>query len=181
MDTLNSNFTRFLKKKELLLYPVLIITGINLIGWISGRMWLTSFSVKFIPMPHSSAVVFIALSIILYMFIEFENSRQIRSLVSILVIALSFYCCLIFFDFLFDFKGDAESIFIKNPERFGNVLTGRMSPITSLLFVLLCIGIPGIYKKNPDIIKYAAGSLSLLAGIISSVLLIGYMYNAPLL
>lgn len=172
---------RFLKKKELLIFPVLIITGINLIGWLSGRMSLTSFSVKFIPIPHSSAVVFISLSILLYLFIEFEYSRQIRSLVSILVIVIVFYCSLIFLDFLFNFKLDAESIFIKNPERFGKVLTGRMSPITSFLFVLTGTGILGINNKDSVIIKYTTGSLSILAGIISSVLLIGYLYNAPLL
>ena len=115
MNTVKSAFPQLLKKKELLIFPVLIITGINLIGWLSGRMGLTSFSVKFIPIPHSSAVVFITLSILLYLFIEFENSKQIRSLVSILVIVIAFYCSLIFLDFLFNFKLDAESIFIKNP------------------------------------------------------------------
>lgn len=181
MNTVKSAFPQLLKKKELLIFPVLIITGINLIGWLSGRMGLTSFSVKFIPIPHSSAVVFITLSILLYLFIEFENSKQIRSLVSILVIVIAFYCSLIFLDFLFNFKLDAESIFIKNPERFGKVLTGRMSPITSFLFVLTCAGILGINSKDSVIIKYASGSLSILAGIVSSLLLIGYLYNAPLL
>ena len=181
MDTVKSIFPRFLKRKEFLLFPVIIITGINLIGWLSGRMWLTSFSVKFIPIPHSSAVVFITLSILLYLFIEFKNSKQFILLISILVILIAFYCSLIFLDFLFNFKWDAESIFIKSPQRFGNVLTGRMSPITSFLFVLICAGILGIFKKNSVIVKYTSGSLSFLAGTVSSVLLIGYLYNAPLL
>ena len=125
MNTVKSAFSQLLKKKELLIFPVLIITGINLIGWLSGRMSLTSFSVKFIPIPHSSAVVFITLSILLYLFIEFENSRLTRSLVSILVIVIAFYCSLIFLDFLFNFTWDAESIFIKNPQRFGNDCAGN--------------------------------------------------------
>jgi hypothetical protein len=125
MNTVKSAFSQLLKKKELLIFPVLIITGINLIGWLSGRMSLTSFSVKFIPIPHSSAVVFITLSILLYLFIEFENSKQIRSLVSILVIVIAFYYSLIFLDFLFNFTWDAESIFIKNPQRFGNDCAGN--------------------------------------------------------
>src|SRR5664279_4508185 len=102
MDTVKSIFPRLLKKKESLIFPVLIITGINLIGWLSGRMDLTSFSVKFIPIPHSSAVVFIALSILLFVYIEFENSRRIRSIVLVLVIVIAFYCSLIFLVFLFD-------------------------------------------------------------------------------
>jgi signal transduction histidine kinase len=181
MNTVKSTFYLFFKKKEFLLFPVIIITGINLIGWLSGRMGLTSFSGKFIPIPNSSAVVFIALSILLYLFIKFENSRQITLLISILVILIAFYCSLIFLDFLFNFKWDAESIFIKNPQRFGNVLTGRMSPITSFLFVLICAGILGLNNKNSVLMKYTGGSLSFLAGIVSSILLIGYLYNAPLL
>jgi signal transduction histidine kinase len=56
-----------------------------------------------------------------------------------------------------------------------------MSPITSLLFILICAGILGNRKMNYGTIRYLGGSFSFLAGIISSVLLIGYLYRAPLL
>jgi CobQ-like glutamine amidotransferase family enzyme len=39
---------------------------------------------------------------------------------------------------------DAENIFIKNPEKLGTVLIGRMSPIAALLFICTCIGVLGI-------------------------------------
>ena len=53
----------------------------------------------------------------------------------------------------------------------GNVPIGRMSPITALLFIFICIGL----------LSNSGGSFSLMTCIISSVLLFGYLYKAPLL
>lgn len=66
-------------------------------------------------------------------YINFEKSRLIKSLVTLSAIIIAFYCSLIFLDFLFNFKWDAENIVIKNPEKFGAVLIGCMSPIAALL------------------------------------------------
>jgi signal transduction histidine kinase len=181
MNTLKSTFFQIIKRKELLLFLILIIAGINLFGWLSGKMGLASVSFKYIPIAHSSTVMFIALSILFFINIDFEKSRFMRSLVILSVIFITFYCGLILLDFIFNFSWDAENIFVKNPERFGNVLIGRMSPITSLLFIFICAGILSVQQIKSNIIKYIGGSFSLLTGLISSVLLIGYLYNAPLL
>jgi hypothetical protein len=83
-------------------------------------------------------------SILFFININFEKSRLIKSLVTLSAIIIAFYCSLIFLDFLFNFTWDAENIFIKNPEKFGTVLIGRMSPIAALLFICTCIGVLGI-------------------------------------
>jgi len=152
-----------------------------MVGWLSGKMGLTSFSHDYIPMAHASAVVFIALSIIFFIYNNYEKSERPVSLILPAVIIISSYCALILLDFLYNFTWDVENIFIKNPEKFGDVLIGRMSPISSFLFVLICIGFLGIRQKKSVTVKYICGSLSSLALIISSVLLIGYLYNAPFL
>jgi signal transduction histidine kinase len=181
MNIIESSFSRIINRKDLLLFFVLIITGISLFGWFSGRMGLTSFSLRYIPIPHSSAVVFIVLSILFFIRYKFEQSGLVRLSISVLVSFVAFYCILIFLDFIFNFTWDVENIFIKNPVKFGDVLVGRMSPITSLLFILICAGILGNFKMNSATMRYLGGSFSFLAGIISSVLLIGYLYKAPLL
>jgi signal transduction histidine kinase len=181
MDIIKSSFSRIIKRKDLLLFIILIITGISLFGWFSGKMGLTSFSIKYIPIPHSSAVVFIGLSILFFIKFKFEQSGFVSSSVTLLVSFIAFYCILIFLNFIFNFTWDVENIFIKNPEKFGDVVIGRMSPITSLLFILICAGILSNRKMNYGTIRYFGGSFSFLAGIISSVLLIGYLYRAPLL
>jgi signal transduction histidine kinase len=181
MNIIKSAFSRVIKRKDLLLFLVLIITGTSLFGWFSGKMGLTSFSVKFIPIPHSSAVVFIVLSILLLIKFKSEQSVTMSSSITLLVSLIAFYCILIFLDFIFNFTWDVENIFIKNPDKFGEVPIGRMSPITSLLFILICAGILGSRRKSHGTFGYIAGSSSFLAGIISSVLLTGYLYKAPLL
>jgi signal transduction histidine kinase len=181
MDIIKSSFSRIIKRKDLLLFIILIITGISLFGWFSGKMGLTSFSIKYIPIPHSSAVVFIGLSILFFIKFKFEQSGFVSSSVTLLVSFIAFYCILIFLNFIFNFTWDVENIFIRNPEKFGYVVIGRMSPITSLLFILICAGILSNRKMNYGTIRYFGGSFSFLAGIISSVLLIGYLYRAPLL
>jgi signal transduction histidine kinase len=181
MNLIKSTFFRIIKRKESPLFFILFIAGIGLFGWFSGKMGLASFSLKYIPIPHSSAILLIALSILFFININFKKSRLIKSLLTLSAIIIAFYCSLIFLDFLFNFSWDAENIFIKNPEKFGTVLIGRMSPIAALLFICTCIGVLGIQQNNSNKIKYAGGCFSLIVSLISSVLLIGYLYKAPLL
>jgi signal transduction histidine kinase len=181
MNLVKSTFFRIIKSKESPLFFILIIAGTGLFGWFSGKMGLASFSLKYIPIPHSSAILIIALSILFFININFGKSRLIKSIVTLSVVIIAFYCSIIFLDFLFDFTWDAENIFIKNPEKFGAVSIGRMSPIAALLFIFACIGVLGIQQENSNKIKYAGGCFSLIVSLISSVLLIGYLYKAPLL
>ena len=178
---IKSKFFQVIKRKESLLFLVIIITGLNLFGWLMGKMGLTSFSIKFIPIPLSSAVVFIALSILFVFKWDSKTSLLAKSMVILFEILIAIYCGLIFLDFLFDFPWDLETIFIKNPESFGNVLIGRMSPVTSFSFVLISLIMLGSGQKNSEIIKYFGAALSLLVLLTASVLLIGYLYNAPVL
>src|ERR1035437_9618578 len=140
MNTIKSTLYHIIKRKESPLFLVLFITGIGLFGWLSGKMSLTSFSLKYIPIPHSEIVVFIALCFLLIINNNFKKSQLTKSFVTLSAIIIAFYCSLIFLDFLFNFTWDAENIFIKNPAKFGTVLIGRMSPITALMFICTCIG-----------------------------------------
>lgn len=176
-----SKLFHVIKRKESLLFLIIFITGLNLFGWISGNMGLTSFSIKFIPIPHSSAVVFIALSILFVFDIGPKTSHLAKSAIILFEILIIIYCSLIFLEFLFEFPWDLETIFIKNPATFENVLIGRMSPITSFSFVLICLIMLGSRQKSSELINYIGADLSLLVLLTSSTLLIGYLYQAPVL
>jgi PAS domain S-box-containing protein len=56
-----------------------------------------------------------------------------------------------------------------------------MSPIASVLLLFICISILSIRQNNSITIKYIGGILSLFVCLISSILLLGYLYHAPLL
>jgi signal transduction histidine kinase len=181
MDTEKSAFFNLIKRKESLLFFVLFIAGISLIGWLSGNNHIASFSMKYLPIAPSSLVMFITLVILFLIDNKIGKSELTISLSTIAIIIDAVYCGIIFLEYLFNLTWDIEYILIKNPEMLGKVPMGRMSPISSVLFIFICIGVLGIRQNNTNIIRYISGSFSLLTGLISSVLLIGYLYNAPLL
>ncbi len=181
MQSTKFTFPQIFARKAFLLYLLLLITGISLAGWLSGIKTLSSFSSAFIPIAPSTSVTFIILSIHFLLFIRYEKTRNYESGLTSLVVIVGLFCLLLFFDYLFNFRWDIENIFIKNPFMFGRVTAGRMSPITALLFILICISLLSVRKNNPDWIKYIGGSFSLLVFLMSSVLLIGYMYKVPIL
>ena len=130
-----------IKRKESPLILTILIAGISLIGWLIGKIIYASFSIKYIPIAHSSAIIFIAISLIFIAIIKFEKSQFAKRIAMPILLLIIIYCSLILLDFIFDFTWDLENIFINNPEKFGNVPIGRMSPISSLLIIFICLGI----------------------------------------
>jgi PAS domain S-box-containing protein len=181
MNTVNSKFSQIIRRKESLLFLILFIAGLSLLGWIFDIVALTSVSSAFIPIAPSTAIIFIVLSSNLYLKNKYRESPVIQSFNTALVVLVILFCLDIFLRYLFNITWDIENIFIKNQNVFGNVPIGRMSPITALLFIFICIGLLSNRQSFNNTVKYIGGSFSLMACILSSVVLIGYLYNAPLL
>jgi PAS domain S-box-containing protein len=181
MNTVKSTFIQIIKRKELVLFIVLIIAGITLCGWIFDNIALVSFSLKYKPISPIIAGTFIVLSILIYIYLNFEKSRLTKSLVTLLFIIITLFYGIVILGYIFNFANNIENVFVKNANRYGTELTGYMSQIAALLFFGICISILLIRKNYPDLIKYIGGSLALSGFLISSVLIIAYLYNAPLL
>lgn len=62
MEIIKSPFSQIIKRKDLFLFIVLVKTGISLFGWFSGKMGLTSFSIKYNYLIISE---FVALNILM--------------------------------------------------------------------------------------------------------------------
>ncbi len=180
MDRIKSEIFQIVKRKELLLFLILIITGLGLFGWLSDNMIFASFSLSYIPIAPSNVIMISSLTIIFLLSLIFEKSRLFQSITTPLVLLITVFCLFIFIQYYFNLSTDIENAFLKNPQSLGTVLIGRMSPITAILFILVCISFLSI-KNNTDLIKYIGGSFSLFAFLVSSVLIIGYLYKAPLL
>ena len=176
-----SSFLKIIKRKEILLFVVLFVASLSLIGWIEDKIIFASVFSNFIPIAPSTALLFFILSILLISNYNFEKSRITQSVTSPVVFLVALFCLLVLLDYIFNFTWDIENIFIANPERFENISTGRMSPITSLLFLFTCLSILAGTKHTSNTIKYIGGSFSLLTCFIAIVLFIGYLYKAPLL
>jgi len=181
MNTVKSKFSQIIIRKESLLFLILFISGLSLLGWIFGIVILASVSSTFIPIAPSTAIIFIILTSFLILKNNIGESPIIQSFNTVLVALVVLFCLNIFLGYLFNFTWDIENIYIKNPKTLGNVPIGRMSPITALLFIFICIGLLSNWQNITKTIKYLGGGFSLMACILSSVLLIGYLYKAPLL
>jgi two-component system, sensor histidine kinase and response regulator len=169
---------QFIKRKEIPLYLVLLIALMSTAGWLSGAMGLASFSPDYIPIAPTNIVILIVLSATFLFRLEAEKS-QLSSFITTSIILLALVVCVaILIVFLNGFSLDIEGVIVKNPARFGNVVIGRISPISSSLYIFICIGILCLDTEKA---RHIGGSVSLLVLFISSILLIGYLYNAPLL
>jgi two-component system sensor histidine kinase/response regulator len=181
MNTAKSTFFQIIKRKESLILLILFLSGLSLLGWIFGKVILASISSAYIPIAPSTAIIFIILSSRLFLKNKIGESHIIQSFNTALVALVVLFCLNIFLGYLFKFTWDIENIFIKNPNSLGNVPIGRMSPITALLFIFICIGLLSNRQNITNTIKYIGGSFALMTSIISSILLFGYLYKAPLL
>jgi signal transduction histidine kinase len=181
MYKIKSGRYQFLKRKESLLFLVLIIAGITLCGWLFDSIAIASFSLKYKPISPIIAVTFIVLSILLFINIKFDKSRLTKSLVTLLIIIITLFYGIVLLGYLFNFSNSIENIFVKNANRYGSTLTGYKSPVAALLFFSIFICFLSVRQNYSDIIKYIGGTLALLAFLLSSVILIAYLYEAPLL
>jgi PAS domain S-box-containing protein len=181
MDLKKTSLFRLINRKDLLLFIVLLIAGLSLFGWIMGKLVIPSVSLKFIPMAPSSALIFFLLSLSLILKINFDKKTVLQPITTIVILLSASFCLFIMLDYFFKFTLDIEKIFISNPERFGNVQIGRMSPISSILFFCTCVGIFAGEKHVFEKIRYVGGAFSLLTFCIAIILLLGYLYKAPLL
>lgn len=169
------------KQKESLLYVILVIAGLSIIGWFSGNMDFASYSLSYVPIAPANLVILIPICIISIFKLRFEKSKFSESYSTVLLLIIAVFCLIILIHYFFKFFVDIEDIIFKNAESHGNLITGRISPISCLLFILVCVAVHGLSESRSVKIKYIGGTVSLLVLIISSILLIGYLYKAPLL
>jgi PAS domain S-box-containing protein len=146
--------------------------GVNKLIFKQLVVWHSTFPI---------VIIFIILSISLLLKNKIRESLVIQSFNTVLVALVILFCLNISLGYLFNFTWVIENIFIKNPKTLGNVPIGLMSPITALLFIFISIGILSNKHNVTNTIRYIGGSFSIMACILSAVLVIGYLYKAPLL
>ena len=148
---------------------------LTFIGWISGLQLLASVRARYIPMAPSTALCFSLLGIGIVLHLERPARRWVPRLLAAVVLIMAVAKLV---EFLSDLHFGIDAWFVRNPEMFGDVPTGRMAPMTALDLVFIALGL--IALTRPGAAKWA-GPLGVLATIISAVVLVGYWYGTPLL
>jgi hypothetical protein len=148
---------------------------LTFIGWISGLLLLASVRAKYIPMAPSTALCFSLIGIGLIAHLRRPRLRWMPRALASFVLAMA---CAKLIEILWGFNFGIDAWFVRNPEHFGAVPTGRMAPMTALNFVFTATGLFALTGKQPA--KFA-GPLGALVTVIGAVVLVGYWYGTPLL
>ena len=148
---------------------------LTFVGWISGLLLLASVRAKYIPMAPSTALCFSLIGIGLTVHLRRAALRWLPRALASFVLAMA---CAKLIEVLGGFNFGIDAWFVRNPEHFGAVPTGRMAPMTALNFVFIATGLFALTGKQPA--KFA-GPFGALATIIGAVVLVGYWYGTPLL
>jgi len=148
---------------------------LTFIGWISGLPLLASVRATYIPMAPSTAFCFSLIGIGLIVHLLRAALRWLPRAFASLVLAMA---CAKLVEVFGGFHFGIDAWFVRNPELFGAVPTGRMAPMTALNFVFIATGLLALTGKQPA--KFA-GPLGALATVIGAVVLVGYWYGTPLL
>jgi serine phosphatase RsbU (regulator of sigma subunit) len=148
---------------------------LTFIGWISGLPLLASVRAKYIPMAPSTAFCFSLIGIGLIVHLLRAALRWLPRAFASLVLAMA---CAKLVEVFGGFHFGIDAWFVRNPELFGAVPTGRMAPMTALNFVFIATGLLALTGKQ--LAKFA-GPLGALATVIGAVVLVGYWYGTPLL
>src|ERR1700720_2579734 len=141
---------------------------LTFIGWISGLLLLASVRAKYIPMAPSTALCFSLTGVGLIVHLRRTALRWVPRALGSFVLAMA---CAKLIEVLGGFNFGIDAWFVRNPEHFGAVSTGRMAPMTALNFVFIATGLFALTGKQPA--KFA-GPFGALATAIGAVVLVGY-------
>ncbi|MEO8045090.1 MAG: SpoIIE family protein phosphatase [Spartobacteria bacterium] len=148
---------------------------LTFVGWISGLQLLASVRARYIPMAPSTALCFSLLGCGLLLHLLRPGWRWIPRLLALLVLA---FAILKLLEFLSGRHFAIDALFVRNPEMFGAVPTGRMAPLTAFNFFFSALGLLALALQK---FKKWAGGFGALATLISGLVLVGYWYGTPLL
>lgn len=152
-----------------------VLGTLTLIGWVLGLEVLASIRQIYIPMAPSTALAFTVLSLVLLLR---EHPKFRRPIAELLLVLVGIVSGGILVEFFSGRSLGVEEWLVADPAMFGAVLTGRMSPITALNFLLVCVAILALLKVR---LRLWAGPVAAVVLAISAVVVLGYMHGTPLL
>jgi len=165
---------------------VILLAGLELIGWICGWQRFTVEFLRYIPMAPSTAICFIVLSLN-GLFESRKESARVHLVGSISVILLVMvYCGLNLLQYWGQLALNIEDLLFPNPEYLNGAPLARMSPLTGGLFLLsggaLLLGLIRSTSDNEhDFLGNLSGLLGSVVAFAGFTILLGYVYGTPFL
>ena len=157
-----------------------LLGAAGLAAWISGRLVLASAHQRFIPMAPATAVAFLLLAAALLALSARKAQRPAAA--AGLLVALFAVGKLAAGALGGSALPDVETVFVKDAGAFGVVPLGRISPVTAAgLAALGASVVLTALTRGASPNRDYAGALGAAAGLLGSVIVLGYAYGTPLL
>ena len=159
------------------------VSGLAIAGWVLNFLIITRISYNYIPMAPSTALSFLILSVALFLHTHKPQSSYGIMFAGTFVFLVLLMCSMIFIDFFVYIAVDPEQLLLQNPEKFGTIPIGRMSPITAANFLMACSSLLLllISQGNKQRTKDVAASLGIAVCSVGLVMVLGYLYGTPVL
>ena len=118
---------------------------LTFIGWISGLQLLASVRASYIPMAPSTALGFSLLGVGIVLHLQRPGLSWVPRLLAVVVLIIAVTKLV---ELLSDPPFEIDAWFVRNPEMFGEVPTGRMAPITAIDFVFTALGLIALTRSE---------------------------------
>jgi diguanylate cyclase (GGDEF)-like protein/PAS domain S-box-containing protein len=166
---------------DLFMVFVLLISLLAAIGWLVNMPIFASYSPAYIPMAPGTALIFLGLWGTWVIKRVFPGKGGTRIVVLAIQWGLMVIVLLLAFRALTGLGPDLEKLIYPNPPLLGQFTTARMSPLAALGFL---VAIPALLlmtaRKQGQPKKSATAGLGLVLFSLSSLILLGYLFRAPL-
>jgi len=164
----------------------IIISIMGLIAYQPGYALFGSISSSYIPMAHSTAILFIVFGASIILFKTIIHSKVIFVLSLIIISLLTVFAILEVPGHFYGIDLNFEDVVFPAFGKLGNIPIARMSPSTGFFFLLIGISliinlIQNIYFENKKYLSHIAGILILITLLSSITVSLSYMYKTPLL
>jgi diguanylate cyclase (GGDEF)-like protein/PAS domain S-box-containing protein len=172
--------TMYERSADLFIASMSAISLLVITGWLFTNPVLASFSFNFIPMAPSTALIFLGLCGAWLIFRGVSSGRRMRILVQAILVVILVFVLILELRYFTGLGPDIERLLVPTPTLFGQIESGRISPLTALRFFLVIPAFLLITRDRQGMrFKNAAAGLSLIVLIMSSLNILGYMYDAP--
>lgn len=163
---------------------ILGIVAVVSISWVIGEPEIAGFGSGYIPMAPLTAILFCFLSLATITQIIGPRGAVNRVLCYVFLVVVGTLGILDLINFCLGDPFDFEAPLLPNPEPFGKVMVGRISPIASVCFLLATTasGLLTYFRGNrKSVFNDVISTLASILIFANLVFILGYIYGAPLL
>ncbi len=180
--TVSESLNRATRLPQLLAATTIGIALLALVGWQANVRFLAGQWDSYVPMAPATALAFLLLGGALFVYVRAPNQRSSRIFALTAVSIVSLLGVLVLAQFITGIDLGVERALSGTSELLGNIPIGRMSPLTAVSFLLESAAI--LILLSAPRWRHVATTAALLAAsaiAINFIMLVGYVFGAPLL